>query len=431
VLIDFGGPRLTAPEVSARILSRLRQDAATALGLPLDEVRHAVVTVPAYFNVLQREATVLAGQLAGLEVVDLLNEPTAAALAYADSVLPPGAEQRILVFDLGGGTFDVSLLEATRDEDGYVFATRVVDGDTCLGGDDVDAALTRWLTEEIERKYGRSIPAGDGLTRDQLRRAAETAKIDGSALDEVLVDLPGLNPGGAEPLDVRLPVSRGQLELCAKDVVGRATAVARRAVEDVAGLKWTEIDAVILVGGQTRMPAVRRAVAELWGRPPLADERPQLVVALGAGEYAHNLSLGRERFHQNALINVLALPVGIRLDENAFEALVPANATVPYRSQPFAVTTTEDNQTQIRVEILQGPRGARRADECVLLGGVEMDVLPAPARTPKFEVRFDAQVDGTLLVEVNDLRSDRKEKTIIRPGGLAWKDQENRPTSPR
>lgn len=415
VVIDFGtpagGPRLSAPEVSAHVLGRLRRTAAAALGLALEDINRAVITVPAYFNVLQRRATILAGQRAGLDVVDILNEPTAAALAYGDTVLGTCEEKRILVCDLGGGTYDVSLLEASRDGDGYVFTTVAVDGDTRLGGDDIDAALARWLAREAERQHGRTFRLDDPADHSRLWSAAERAKIALTEQNEVEIELP----------EARLSLGRDQLEACARDVLRRVTHITRRAVEDVAGLRWHEIDEVILVGGQTLMPAVRGVLTELWGKPPRCDNRPQLAVALGAGEYARILSRGRGRFHQNSLINVIALPLGIRLDDDTFEPLVPANATVPFRSRPLAVTTLADNQTRIRVEVLQGPRAAQHVGECVALGCIEMEVPPAPARTPKFEVVFEALADGTLHVAVTDTRRDRQAAATLSGGLVAWK----------
>jgi molecular chaperone DnaK len=422
VAVDFGsdgGKRLalSAPDVSAKVLAQLRATAATAAaarGLPLDAVRDAVIAVPAYFNNNQRQATRLAGQLAGWEVADLIDEPTAAALAYGGAVLGP-QEKFVLVCDLGGGTFDVSLLRARRGPAGYVFHTRVVDGDTRLGGDDIDAGTARWLAGEFERQTGRPLPADDPATRDRLRHAAEEAKVALSARDEVTVDLPG---DGA-----RAVLSRARLEACAGRVLGAVRDIVRRAVEDVAGLAWDRIDEVVLVGGQTLMPAVRRELEALTGRRPFADDRPQLAVALGAAAYGRILSLGRERFHENSLINVLALALGIRLEDNTFEQLVPANVTVPYVSRPFLVTTTEDNQTFIRVQVLQGPGRARKADECEVLGSIDMEVPPAPARRPRFEVRFHVRSDGTMKVEVTDTRRDRREVLDIVEGRvLAWRE---------
>jgi molecular chaperone DnaK (HSP70) len=408
VEFDSEGPVvLSAPEVSARVLAALRRRAADALGVSEDAVRDAVVTVPAYFNDLQRKATLLAGELAGLNVVGLLNEPTAAALAYGDAVLGP-EQKRVLVLDLGGGTFDVSLLEACRHEAGYVFCTRVVDGDTYLGGDDIDTSVAVRLAGAL------GLRADDPATRDALRVAAERAKVALSEGESVAVGLPGA--GG-------LTLTRAELEECAAEVRRRVRAIARRAVIDVAGLAWRDLDEVILVGGQVLMPAFRRDVEELTGRPPRVDGRAPLAVALGAGAYAHILSLGRERFHENTLINVIALPLGIELEGGVFEALVPANATVPHVSRPFPVTTTEDYQTAIEVKVMQGPPGATRAEQCLRLGSVPLEVTPAPAGTPKFEVTFDVREDGTMRVEVCDTRRDRRAVLdVVRDRVLTWRD---------
>jgi molecular chaperone DnaK len=385
VMVDFGAGygeplTLSAPEVSARVLETLRRHAAAALRLPLEAVRHGVITVPAYFNNNQRQATRLAGQLAGWDVVDLLDEPTAAALAYGDAVLDR-REKLLLVCDLGGGTFDVSLVEAGRDESGYLFHTRVVDGDTHLGGDDIDLAVARRLASEVERRHGRAVRFDDPTVRDHLRRAAEEAKVALSSQETVTVEL--ADPDLAESSPIQIPFQGSELEACAEKVRARVRAIVRRAVEDVARIPWDRIDEVILVGGQTLMPAVRRDLEQLTGRRPRVNDRPQLAVALGAATYGHILSLGRARFHENTLINVLALALGIKLKGDLFEPLVPSNAMLPYTSAPYLVTTTEDGATFIRVEVLQGPHFATRADQCVVLNSLEMEVLPAPAGTPR------------------------------------------------
>jgi molecular chaperone DnaK len=420
--------RLSAPEVSAKVLRQLRETAAQALSLPLEEVRYAVITVPAYFGMLQRQATILAGTIAGLEVVDILNEPTAAALAHSDSVLSH-VERRILVCDLGGGTFDVSLLEASRDEAGYVFFTRVVDGDTRLGGDDIDASVVDWLVQTIEKQCGHTVRPDD-VSRARLRFAAEQAKIALSSQETCTVELSRFETGGGTgALDIRLDMTRSELKDCASEVLRRTQEITRRAVKNVAGLTWDQIDETILVGGQTLTPAVQRIFAELTGREPRISERPQHVVALGAGEYAHILSLGREKFQENALVDVLALPVGIRLDDNTFRPTVEANVTVPHRSRPIAVTTTEDNQPSIHVEILQGRPGTEDADQCVLLDSIDMEVPPAPARTPRFEVVFDVRKDGTMTVTLTDTRRQRTASKEIMETNLEWRDMRPEETS--
>ncbi len=431
VVVDFGVDqgtpvRLSAPEISAKLLFKLREDAARALNVPLETLKYAVITVPAYFNMLQRRATILAGEMAGLEVLDILDEPTAAALAYSDTILS-GEEQRILVYDLGGGTFDISLLEVSRDEVGYLVYTRIVDGDTRVGGDDIDMSIVRWLTEQLDKQYGFTVRSDDYLVRERLRQAAEQAKIALSVAEVVAVELPNLNLGSGSPFDAQIELTRTQLEACAATVLEKTLAITKRAIEDVAELRWEQIDEVILVGGQTLMPAIQCQVENLTGRKPRVNDRPQLAVALGAGEYARILSLGQEKFPENTLVNVLALPLGIRLDENTFEVLVPANVTVPHTSRPFPVTTTEDYQTSISVQVLQGFRGAVQAEECVVLGNITMEVPPAPKGIPKFEVVFDVQSDGTMKAIVTDTSRERSELLdIVETRALALRDQEQK-----
>lgn len=424
---DDGQPlRLAAPQVSAQVLSKLRQDAATSLGVSLDAVRYAVISVPAYFNVLQRRATIEAGRLAGLDVVDIINEPTAAALAYGDYApdLLGSEEKRILVYDLGGGTFDISLLEAKRDEVGYVFFTLLIDGNTRLGGDDIDAKVVHWLADEIMRRYGTPVRADDLIGRARLRQKAEQAKIALTTQETVTIDLPALDLGNQRPFDVQIDLTREQLEMCANEVIEAARKITRHAVLDVAGLTWDDVDEIILVGGQTLMPAVQRDVEALTGHKARVLQRPMLAVALGAGEYAHIISLGKDKFEENALINVIALPLGIREGENTFTRLVEANSTVPYVSKPYAVTTTEENQPFIKVEVLQGTRDAKTADECVSLGMLTMDVPPMPGGIPKFEIVLGVKSDGTMKLLVTDKLTNRTEELdIVEKGTLALRGQ--------
>jgi molecular chaperone DnaK len=420
VIVDFGTDedknplQLSAPQVSSKVLLKLRHDAARELGVTLEEIKRVVITVPAYFNVLQRKATIAAAQEAEFEEVYILNEPTAAALAYSDVVLDAG-ERRILIYDLGGGTFDISLLEVSRDETGYVFYTVVIDGDTRLGGDDIDISVAHWLATEIEKRYGHSVRPEDRISREHLRRAAEQAKIDLSApeKDRVTVELPALDLGNRTSFDAHIELSTIQLEKCAFDVIQRTRRITQRAVEEVAGLKWNEIDEVILVGGQTLMPAVQREVEAFTGHKPRVNDRPQLAVALGAGEYAHILSQGPEKLKEKMLINVIALPLGILLDDNTFEVLVPANKTVPHRSNPYPIAPKEENQSVIYVHILQGSRDTKQADQCVVLDTIKMEVKPTPFSKPKFEVVFDVQSDGTMKVIVTDTLLRRQETLDI------------------
>lgn len=450
VLVDFGpdepgGPRrrLSAPDVSAKVLAKLREDAvwslekerphiAKALGRDPRQLKHAVITVPAYFDVLQRRATILAGTRAGLEVVDILNEPTAAALAHRGEVLSD-KEKYILVCDLGGGTYDVSLLKAKHDRFGYTFYTQVVDGDTRLGGDDIDLHVAHWLARQIEAEHGDPVRPEDEVTRERLRRAAERAKIALSTEKEVQVPLPGLDLGSRPAFDTGYVLTRQQLETCAAPVLDETWNITRRAVEDVAEMGWDQIDEVILVGGQTLMPAFQRNLAKPEGRKLWVNEMPELDVALGAGEYAHILSQGARRFHQNTLVNVVALPLGVRLDDQVEPGvivphlwpMVSANVSVPHDSEPFRVKNLKDNEKLIRVQVLQGPRGATAKtplEACTVLGSVDIDVLPKPAGTYKFDIRFHVKENGTIEISVTDpATGETRTHDIMRNQVLVWR----------
>jgi molecular chaperone DnaK len=426
IIVDFGSdasapPPQTAPEISAQVLKSLRQDAAAALKLPLEQVKYAVITVPAYFNVLQRRATARAGQKAGLEVVDILNEPTAAALSYNREL--GNKQKRMLVYDLGGGTFDISLIEAERDEEGYTFHTRIIDGDTNLGGDDIDSRLVEWIKNDVLQRYQETVRNDDAITNAQLRLAAEQAKVQLGELDRVTLALT-LDLGSRAPFVAEVEITRAVLNECAADVISRARQITERAVREYAGFDWDKIDEVLLVGGQTLMPAIQEDVERLTGIKPHVSSSPQQAIALGAGEYARILSLGREKFHQNALINVIALPLGVRERENDFVELVKANAQVPTEGKYFA-TNPEENQTSIRVEVLQGPRGATRADQCVPLGSLEMDILPRPARSHKFEIVLAVKSDGTMKVIVSDKHSNKNQtKDIVETRTVRYAQEE-------
>jgi molecular chaperone DnaK len=403
---------LDVPEISARILARLRLTAANALGLPLDHVRHAVVTVPAYFDMRQRMATQLAGKLAGLEVEAILHEPTAAALAHGDELLGP-EERTILVYDLGGGTFDISLLDVSRDAQGYQFFTRVIDGNTQLGGDDIDAAVAEMFEREIERRSGQIVRVDDSRTRSRLRLAAERAKQDLTNVPATTVTLPHLELGSSAPFDVTIDVTREQMEASAAPTIKRAREITERAVRSIAGLDWQDVHDVVLVGGQTQMPAVQRDVAEFTGKVPRVSDRPQTAIALGAAAYAHMLSLGKAKFEQHALTNTIALALGIRLADDSFRRIVDANVTVPHQSQEIGVMTTHDDQTQIVVEVLQGRYDVARAEDCVSLGSIRMEVPPAPAGQNRYGVRFEVAANGTMTVTVTDPRRNRSEPLVI------------------
>jgi molecular chaperone DnaK len=403
---------LDVPEISAKVLARLRRTAATALGLAIEEVKHAVITVPAYFDMRQRRATQLAGAIAGLEVEAILHEPTAAALAHGDDLLGP-EERTILVYDMGGGTFDVSLLDVSRDDRGYQFFTRIIDGNTQLGGDDIDTAIAQALEREIEERTGQDIRPDDVLTRSRLRLAAERAKQQLTTASATSVSLHQLDLGSLAPFDVTIDVTRERMEACAAPTLERARGITERAVKQIAGLEWRDVHEVVLVGGQTQMPAIQRSVETFTGKKPRVSDRPQTAIALGAAVYAHMLSMGKTKFEQHALTNTIALALGVRLDDDSFRKLVDANVTVPHQSPELRVTTTRDDQTEIVVEVLQGRHDATRADDCVSLGVVRMEVPPAPKGQNPYGVRFDVAANGTMTVTVTDPRRNRSEPLVI------------------
>jgi molecular chaperone DnaK len=397
---------LDVPQISAKVLARLRQTAAKALGLPLEDVTDAVITVPAYFDMRQRMATQLAGQDAGLKVRAILHEPTAAALAHGNELLSED-ERRILVYDLGGGTFDISLLEVSRDAQGYQFFTILIDGNTQLGGDDIDAAIARWFETEIERVSGEVVRADDVRTRARLRLAAERAKQALTREVTTKVVLDDLELGSRPPFSVTVELTREAMEACAMPTIAKAREITQRAVQTFADLEWDEIDEVVLVGGPTQMPVIQRDVAAFTGKTPRVSDRPQTAIALGAAVYAHMLSLGAAKFEQNTLTNTIALALGVRLADGSFKKIVNANATVPHQSPEIPVTTTRDDQTEIVVEILQGRQDAARADDCVSLGAIRMEVPPAPAGQNRYGVRFEVESNGIMTVTVTDPRRNR------------------------
>ncbi|MEP6831888.1 MAG: Hsp70 family protein [Gemmatimonas sp.] len=403
---------LSVPEISAKVLARLRQTAARALNLPLEAVTYAVITIPAYFDMRQRMATRLAGQLAGLDVRAILHEPTAAALAHGDELLAAD-ERTILVYDLGGGTFDITLLDVKRDEQGYQFFTRLIDGNTQLGGDDIDADIARLITQRVEQFSGDQVQQDDVRTRSRLRLAAERAKQALTTEESCTFTLKDVDLGSRAPFDVAVTITRAEMDACAQRTIKRAHDITERAVRQIDGIEWSEIHDVVLVGGQTQMPAIQRDVAELTGKKPHVSDRPQTAIALGAAKFAHMLSLGSARFEQHALTSAIALALGIRLHDNKFFKLVNANVNVPHQSQETEIKTIKDDQTEIVVEILQGRQDATQADECVSLGSIRMEVPPAPAGQNRYTVRFNVAADGTMTVLVTDPRRNRSEDLTV------------------
>ncbi len=401
------GRTYSPPEVSAMVLGKMKQTAEDWLA---EEVSEAVVTVPAYFDDAQRQATKDAGRLAGLDILRIINEPTAAALAYGKDL--PSA-QRVAVYDLGGGTFDVSILEL----DGGVFRVRSTAGDTFLGGEDFDNAVVDWLLDRFSVENGGHDLRGDRLALQRLKEAAEKAKIELSSTLTTQINLPFLAATSAGPRHLEAQMTRAELEHLVEGFVQRTLDPCRRALSD-AGMGVAEIDAVILVGGQTRMPRVQRLVAEMFGREASRTVNPDEVVAVGAAIQAGVLT---GEVEEVLLLDVTPLSLGVETAGGVFTKLIPRNTTVPCRATEI-FSTAADNQAFVNVAVFQGER-EMAADNKSLAQFELQGIPPAPRGVPKIEVAFDLDADGLLTVSARDMGTAREQRVTVTPtSGLSEHD---------
>ena len=394
---DIDDKEYTAQEISARTLQKLKRDAEAYLGTTVDQ---AVITVPAYFDDAQRTATKEAGQIAGLEVLRIINEPTAAALAYG--LDKEGEEQTILVFDLGGGTFDVSVLEIG---DG-VFEVKATHGDTSLGGDDWDEAVIQWLVTSFRNDHGVDLGA-DPMAAQRLKEAAEKAKIELSQVQQTQINLPFVTATDAGPLHLDYSLSRAKFQELTADLLDRCRAPFEQAVKD-AGLTRGQVDHVLLVGGSTRMPAVVDLAKEIAGRDPSKNVNPDEVVAIGAAVQAGVL-VGEVK--DVLLLDVTPLSLGIETKGGVMTRLIERNTTIPIqRSEVF--TTAEDGQPSVEIHVLQGEREMSQFNKT--LGKFQLiDLPPAPRVTPQIEVTFDIDANGIVHVSAKDRATDNEQSMTI------------------
>ncbi|MFQ5754602.1 MAG: molecular chaperone DnaK [Acidiferrobacterales bacterium] len=412
--VEVKGKQMAPPEVSARVLQKMKKTAEDYVG---EEIKEAVITVPAYFNDSQRQATKDAGRIAGLDVKRIINEPTAAALAFG--LDKKEGDRKIAVYDLGGGTFDISIIEIASVDGEHQFEVLSTNGDTFLGGEDFDRRLIDYLADEFKKDNGIDLH-NDPLALQRLKDAAEKAKIELSSAQQTEVNLPYITADASGPKHLNIKVTRAKLEALVEDLIARTIEPCKIALKD-AGLKASDVDDVILVGGQTRMPKVQEAVKNFFGKEPRKDVNPDEAVAVGAA--IQGGVLGGD-VKDVLLLDVTPLSLGIETLGGVMTKLIQKNTTIPTKANQI-FSTADDNQTAVTVHVLQGEREIAAGNKS--LGRFDLtDIPPAPRGVPQIDVTFDIDANGILHVSAKDKATGKENKIVIKSSSGLSEDEINR-----